>query len=341
MQKGPETETLVQGAGALVFSLFLAVSMGWPSRMPVFWLICLVPGAIGLVAVCWRTFWYVVPGAGQVFKSQVVRTGERLVADGVKRVELSKAERMVGRGKSRRLTEVFPVLLLPAAVEVDAGVDEGKARQLAEALARGLGVPLRDSTGMEERDIPAHLLDENLRDRMVREDEQPVMPDGDPPARCRRARQGQDLVLDFAPCGYNNLNLGCGGFCLALTCLLIFGLSPRLAYSGTAGLFLWGFFGVAVLATVLWVVLDATTQQRVRISPTRLHVSTWSQVHRLEREIPVRELEGLDVVTRPRSTGRPFAVRARSDRQVVHFAASAALDEAHWVRDSLRAALLG
>lgn len=340
LQKRPGLDHLSGAAGSLVFSLGLCAFVAWPLGMPLVWLLCLAAVAMAGLALSWRTLWFADPDTGQVWRAHLLAQGGTLLAGRVNRIGLSKELRMVGSGKSRRLTDVFPVVLLPAAEEVQADLDEARARELAEALAKGLQVPLRDSTGLQERDIPFAHLDESLRNRMIRREEKPVMPTGDPPPRWRRARQGADLVLDFEPTGFTTLHGWGSALLVGLMTFLVFGLAPQAAYSGTARLFQWGLYGLAVGACLSWMVVDATTQRRIWVSPTRLKLLTWSRLHRREREIPGTELEDVDVVVSARSEAGPFSVRARSDRLVLQIPIRTSLDEAHWLRDNLKAAVL-
>lgn len=340
LQTRPGLDHLFGATGSLVFALGLCAFVAWPLGMPLVWLLCLAALALAVLALSWRTLWFVDRDTGQVWKAHLVPQGGTLLAGRVNRVGLAKEVRMVGSGKSRRLVDVFPVILLPAAEEVQADQDEARARELAEALAKGLQVPLRDSTGIEERDIPFAHLDESLRNRMIRREEKPLMPDGDPPPRWRRTRQGADLVLDFEPTGFTPLHGWGAVLLIGLMTFMVFGLAPQVTYSGTAALFQWGLYGLAVGACAGWVVMDATTQRRIWVSPSRLKLATWSRLHRTEREIPGTELEDVDVVKSTRGVAGPFAVRARSDRLVLQIPLRAGLDEARWVRENLRAALL-
>lgn len=340
LQKRPGLDHLSGAAGSLVFSLGLCAFVAWPLGMPLVWLLCLAAVAMAGLALSWRTLWFADPDTGQVWRAHLLARGGTLLAGRVNRIGLSKELRMVGSGKSRRLTDVFPVVLLPAAEEVQADLDEARARELAEALAKGLQVPLRDATGLQEQDIPFAQLDESLRNRMLRREEKPVMPAGDPPPRWRRTRQGADLVLDFAPTGFTSLHYWAGAILVGTITLLVFGLSPTVWFSGIEAVLQWGLYGLAVVGCLAWMVIDATTQKRIWVSPNRLKLATWSRLHRTEREIPGQELEDVDVVLSLRGEGGPFAVRARSDRLVLQIPIRTSLDEAHWLRDNLKAAVL-
>lgn len=147
LETPPPKVARVFGTLLLLVSPGLLFLVARPSGLPEIWGLSLLPVFVGVVVLCARSFWFVDAQSGSVWRATFVPRGGRLLARGVSQVRLWQDTRIVDGGNRYKIGEVYPVTLLPAGREVDAGQDPGAARQLAAALALGLRVPLRDDLG--------------------------------------------------------------------------------------------------------------------------------------------------------------------------------------------------
>lgn len=134
----------VYGALLIAGALYLFAFVAPRSGLPEIWALSVLPLLAGVTCLAARTFWFVERGTGRVWRSMFLPRGGRLLSTGVTRVTIARDVRLVGKGKRFVPGNVYPVFLFPGAEEVDADQDPLRARQLAQALAQGLQVPLRD-----------------------------------------------------------------------------------------------------------------------------------------------------------------------------------------------------
>lgn len=221
------------------------------------------------------------------------------------------------------------------------------ARRLAEQAAKFLDLPLEDSTSGEMIRREAGTLDESLRDRILRTGETVEMPERPANARSAYQTEGDTLVIDIPPLGFQArhiLILFAGLLFPAMVCIMFLGpmLSggkpPPLFFLAFIGVF---FIGLPLLLTWGMAFRDARKRARVRISSALLEVRQQGLLLSKTIRIPTSELEEL-TLTRTGRAGlqSPFApnpeLRARSDRAVVDFGRGLQKQELEWLYDIVR-----
>ncbi|HYE04633.1 MAG TPA: hypothetical protein VEL07_03850 [Planctomycetota bacterium] len=249
-------------------------------------------------------------------------------------VEIRPPER---RGSGKNRYTAIPVMLNGShgAHEIDAPRHEHDARRLAEWLARGANLPLRDASAGDVVERAPDRLDEPLVARIRAEDLQAPEPERN---RLRREDLMHGVRIRVPPSSALLLSP------LMLLPLLIpllfwwFLWRPGLARSADGSTASTLFLYAPLLMVVLPLVGMIVSALRGGTFGYRIDVDA-SGLRALRKDIPATELEELRVVSSGRFGGR--CLRATSDRADLRLGAGLRDDELAWLRATILRALKG
>jgi hypothetical protein len=265
-----------------------------------------------------------------------------------------------GDASSRGYYVCYPVTLIRASAPADRlCVDRDRkyfrARKTAEAIARFLDVPLRDTSSGQEVVREPSALDESFAQRAIRLGEDvrlPTPPDGSR-IRCETADEKAEIALP--PLG---LGLFRAAFVVVVSAILIgaiafcgVGMRDITEDSNAAEvvipamvvtLFLLFLFGPAVVR----VLYAARSRERVSVSRQGLWIRRRFLLLGSRRSFAIDELEELEIIkpaARKPWLGRwqgKGGMRARSDRAEYEFGRSLAPEELQWLHATIRSVLV-
>ena len=226
--------------------------------------------------------------------------------DDFNRVIVHQCMRTDMSSETRTLTTVYPIQLVGSgcAFQVWEAQHPGRARDLAEQIAKALALPLCDRTGSEEIMREADHLDESLRARRRRTGEAfPTVPPKPRRMKSHVRQEERDLVLEIPAAGWPEHAVG--GVVWAV---LLSGASCGIFWFLFSGLrethdsiTAWGlgvFCGVALLGGVVlplgaagrWLCRSRYTTYTVRVSPDRLAITRHGILATQVTEIPAEEV---------------------------------------------------
>lgn len=233
----------------------------------------------------------------------------------------------------------YPVRIESAgdSVTVEEPRDYHKSRQLAEEVAKLMGLPMQDSTSGEVVVREAEQLDESLRDQFQRTGERldvPVQPDG---CRVSYRLEGDALVLDLPPPGMGPALFW--GVSLIVVIVVVvwdfFSSPPPMNYLAVC------FILIPLGIVLILIYSGAKGKDRITVSRRSLIVEVGKNLllspSRMlggkTSEIPSDELEEL-------AMQNDQHIMARSDRVTLTFGSGLSKDELAWMYELLKYVLV-
>ena len=218
--------------------------------------------------------------------------------------------------------------------------DDLEARRLAEEIAQFLNLPVRDSSLGETVTRSPEELQESLRDKLLRTNQEVSITAPPASAKSTVSAEGNRVIFNIPP---QPQAVGCQAGC-TLVMLAIFGtivasiLGPAKV---STGLVVGVVAAIAVVAIAVQIVVAMNTRWEVSADRDGLRVTTIGPVRRHVEEMSAAELEELRVAGRngdPSSNLRA-GLLAISDRKKLRFAEGLSRDELGWMRTLIMKAL--
>jgi len=223
-----------------------------------------------------------------------------------------------------------------------------KSRQLAEEVAKLMGLPMQDSTSGESVVRDAEHLDESFRERVQRTGENLDIPDQ--PDGCRVAchPEGDALVLDLPPPGTGLIHyLMLGSSLLGVIVVCVFFLPHFVSAPPPTNYIFMGFIGVffilgPVLSIGLKINREAMRRDRITVSARGLFLERTFLIGSKTHEMPAEELEELEIELMENQQQHELIVAmgrhitARSDEVTVTFGNGLSKDDLSWMYQLLK-----
>jgi len=229
-----------------------------------------------------------------------------------------------------------------------------KAKSLAEQVAKALDLPLVDRTGPSKIVREVENLDESLRERRRRTGERLGKLPPRPKNMTAEVRiEDGEVLLEIPPIGAPPesdlvtvvvaLLLSAGVGSGVIYFFLEFSRIDDLFFQIFGGVFAsaaaFFFILLPVFLASKWVLRAIRRHYTVRLSPEKLHVTTYGVLFTRAAEIPADELEELTLNWSTSSSGRIAQIVARSDRKTLEFSGRFSSEEANWIKQALEHAL--
>lgn len=275
------------------------------------------------------------------------RTTERDLQD-LEQVGIS-VDRRGGKNKHT----VYPVLLegkTGEPIEIEAPGNHFQARQVAEKLAKFLGLGIADTSMGVRTFRPANSLDEPLRDRILRQDGPAPLPSGGQPPRLQyqsREDTGAFILPKVGFTGSAVISLIVGVLFVAIFVVvmlvpLVFMLEkanswiPVAIMLGSISLPMVGVLG----AIIAGVVRTVTQQEKLLASPRGITIERSDWFGTTKTAMPSQELEelekGISSGGTPANLLRTPILFARSDKVELEFGQGLTPDEIDWLAKTIR-----
>ncbi|HYF48010.1 MAG TPA: hypothetical protein VEJ63_01290 [Planctomycetota bacterium] len=325
------------------FGLYGAIYGGWKTKSGApagFWppfIFCLMFGGVGVTFVFGRMGTIIDKTVGTITKWWGILWfpiySKNISLADVRCVSISHETRKTKNGSY----SVYPVRLRGNSGDVlhlSEPRDTMESRRLAEEVAQFLHVPLRDSSMGETVTRQPEELQESLRDKLIRTNQEVSISAPPSGAKCAVSAEGNRVIFDIPP---QPLMTGCtlGASVGVIIFIVIFVSMFATAFGANA---MWVIGAAVVIGLVLislQVAVATKTRWQVTADPQGLRVTTMGVVRSSTDEMSADKLEELRV----HYSGTQTSLLAISDQKTIRFGAGLSSAELEWMRALIMKAL--